>query len=83
MDNIPPWSEQAKALKPGIYQHFKGDEYRVLNVARHSETGEELVVYQSLKHPDRVWVRPLEMFCENVRRANYEGPRFTYLRAEE
>lgn len=82
MDNIPPWSDAAKKLQPGIYRHFKGDEYRVLAAARHSETGEELVVYQSLKYPDRTWVRPLGMFVENVRRADYEGPRFAFVRAE-
>ena len=80
MDDIPPWSEQAKSIKPGIYRHFKGDEYRLVKVARHSETGEEMVVYESLKYPDRVWARPLKMFLEDVRRANYEGPRFKYLR---
>ncbi len=87
MDDIPPWSESAKNLKTGIYRHFKpnaekGDEYKVISVARHSETGHELVIYQSLKHPDRVWARPIEMFIEEVRRENYEGPRFTWLRAE-
>lgn len=82
MDNIPPWSEASQNLQPGIYWHFKGGEYRLVKVARHSETGEEMVVYQSLLHPDRVWVRPLGMFIENVRRANYEGPRFTWLCAD-
>lgn len=82
MDDIPAWSAEAEKLKPGIYRHFKGDEYRVISVARHSETGEELAVYESLKYPGRVWVRPLAMFIENVRRASYEGPRFEFLRAE-
>lgn len=80
MDDIPPWSDEAKALTPGKYQHFKdrdGDHvYTVHFVARHSETGEELVVYQSGSHPDRIWVRPLKMFVEHVRRDGYEGPRF-------
>jgi hypothetical protein len=80
MDDIPPWSEAAKAIKPGIYRHFKGDEYQLVRVARHSETGEEMVVYQSLKYPDRVWARPLTMFLEDVRRASYEGPRFLWVR---
>lgn len=81
MEDVPDWSEQAKDLKPGIYRHFKGDEYQVLQVARDSETTEEVVVYQSLKYPDRVWVRPLSMFVEEVSRDGYDGPRFTYLRS--
>lgn len=80
MDDIPPWSPEATAQKPGIYRHFKGDEYQLVKVARHSETGEELVVYESLKYPDRIWVRPLKMFVEDVRRDLYEGPRFSWLR---
>lgn len=76
MDNIPPWSDLAKSVKPGRYQHFKGGYYQLLKVARHSETGEEMAVYQSEKYPDRVWARPLPMFCDKVRRADYEGPRF-------
>lgn len=76
---INPWSAQAKNLKLGRYRHFKGGEYDVLRVVRHSETQEELVLYQSLKYPDRVWVRPLEMFLEDVSRDGYDGPRFTFL----
>ncbi len=79
MDDIPPWSAAAESLKPGRYRHFKGSEYRVFSVARHSETGEELVVYESLKYPDRNWVRPLEMFTSQVRRDGYEGPRFVHI----
>ncbi len=80
MEDIPPWSDQALTLAPGSrYRHFKGNDYTMLAVARHSETGEELVIYQSEKYPDRIWARPLTMFLENVRRAGYEGPRFTAL----
>ena len=82
MKDVPDWSEQAKSLKPGIYRHFKGDEYQLIKVARHTETLEELVVYQSIKYPDRVWARPLKMFIEPVKRDGYDGPRFTYLRGE-
>ena len=77
MSDIPAWSEAAQSFQPGIYRHFKGNEYRIFSVARHSETLEELVVYESLTHPDRIWVRPLAMFLENVSRDGYEGPRFT------
>ena len=48
------------------YRHFKGNEYLVLNIAKHSETLEELVVYQALYNERGIWVRPLGMFLEQV-----------------
>lgn len=52
---------------PGnTYRHFKGNNYMVLNVARHSETLEEYVVYQALYGEMGIWVRPLKMFEEKV-----------------
>lgn len=53
-------------LAPGLYRHYKGDFYRVIGVARHSETEEELVVYQCLYGDSSLWVRPLAMFVETV-----------------
>lgn len=53
-------------LKRGIYQHYKGQLYQVFHVARHSETREDLVVYQCLYDDYSMWVRPLEMFKETV-----------------
>ncbi|AKL95654.1 hypothetical protein CACET_c22080 [Clostridium aceticum] len=48
------------------YRHFKGKEYLVLHIAKHSETMEELVVYQALYGEQGIWVRPLAMFLEQV-----------------
>lgn len=50
------------------YKHFKGNEYLVLYIAKHSETLEEIVVYQALYGERGIWVRPLEMFLENIER---------------
>jgi hypothetical protein len=62
--------------EPGLYQHFKGGEYEVLEVARHSETEELLVVYCSLDDPTTTWVRPLDMFGGVVESPNGPLPRF-------
>ena len=62
--------------KPGRYRHFKGGEYDVLEVARHSETEEWLVVYCSIDDPSTTWVRPLEMFSGVVECPDGSYPRF-------
>jgi hypothetical protein len=61
-----------------LYMHYKQKKYRVLGVAKHSETLEELVVYEALYENKlgKLWVRPKTMFCENVKVGDYEGPRF-------
>jgi hypothetical protein len=64
---------------PGRYRHFKGGEYEVLGVARHSETDERLVVYRSLYGEGGLWVRPVAMFAETVVIDGQPRPRFTYL----
>lgn len=66
-------------LKPGRYRHFKGNEYRLLYVARHSETLEPLVVYQALYGEGGIWVRPAGMWNGQVDRDGYSGPRFAYI----
>ncbi len=67
-------------LKAGVYQHFKGNEYLVQGVARHSESEELLVVYTPLYGEGGLWVRPLAMFQEQVERDGKLQPRFTFLR---
>ena len=66
-------------LKPGRYRHFKGKEYRLIGLCRHSETLEPMVVYQALYGDRGLWVRPAEMWNEQVEREGYSGPRFTYI----
>ena len=66
-------------LRPGRYRHFKGNEYQLLYVARHSETLEPMVVYQALYGERGTWVRPAAMWNEIVERDGYQGPRFTYI----
>ena len=66
-------------LKAGKYRHFKGGEYAVQGVARHSETGEMLVVYTPLYGEGGLWLRPLEMFLETVERGGETRQRFEYM----
>lgn len=66
-------------IKPGKYRHFKGNEYRVLYTARHSETLEEFVVYQALYGEGGIWIRPAQMWAEHIERDGYAGPRFAYI----
>ena len=69
-------------LRTGIYQHYKGNEYQVIGVARHSETDEELVVYRPLYGERALWVRPRAMFEEHVTIDGKTQPRFAFLREE-
>lgn len=68
-------------MKAGRYRHFKGGEYQVQGVARHSETGELLVVYTPLYGEGGLWVRPLDMFQDSVLYEGREQPRFAYVGA--
>ncbi len=65
----------------GLYQHYKGKNYRVLNLVKHSETLEWLVYYECLYDNDEgsFWVRPLGMFCETVEVNGQIVPRFKYI----
>jgi hypothetical protein len=72
-------SEKALSLKHGVYQHFKGGLYQVLGVGSDSETQKEVVIYQALYGSFGLWVRPLEMFMEEVVKEDYLGPRFKFI----
>lgn len=66
-------------LKPGKYRHFKGNEYELLYVARHSETLEPMVVYRALYGERGVWVRPASIWTETVERDGKAFTRFEYI----
>ena len=70
-------------IKPGKYRHFKGNEYEVIALATHSETGERMVVYRALYGDGGVWVRPVSMWNESVERYGKTYKRFTYIGEEE
>jgi hypothetical protein len=65
--------------RPGRYRHYKGRDYQVLGIARHSETLEPLVVYQALYGERGLWVRPAAMFVGTVETGGGSIARFTYV----
>ena len=71
-----------KDIKLGVYKHYKGNEYRVLAIASHSETLEKMVVYQALYGEYGIWVRPISMWNEIVDVNGVKTPRFEFLREE-
>lgn len=73
-------TQQTRTIKVNTkYRHFKGNEYLVLYIAKHSETLEEMVVYQALYGEFGIWVRPLDMFLEQVGRQGVMIHRFEEL----
>lgn len=68
-------------IKPGIYKHYKGKKYRVIGIAKHSETLEDLVVYEALYENEmsRLWVRPVDMFGESVEVKGERIKRFKWI----
>jgi hypothetical protein len=68
-------------IKPGKYRHYKGGEYEVIGIAKHSETLEELVVYKALYQEEgkNLWVRPFSMFTESIELEGKKTPRFEFL----
>lgn len=71
------------SLRKGIYQHFKGNRYQLMELARHSETGEDYVVYRALYGERGIWVRPLAMFAETIEREGQTLQRFSLVEAED
>jgi hypothetical protein len=69
--------------RPGIYRHFKGNYYRVLDIASHSETGEPHVVYRALYGERGLWIRPLSLFAAPVPVAGEPRPRFEFVAGPE
>lgn len=66
-------------IKLGKYRHFKGNEYEVIAIAKHSETLEPLVVYRALYGEQAVWVRPASMWNETLERDGNTYRRFTFI----
>ena len=73
MSDLPPLPVEPR---PGLYRHYKGNDYRVMGLAHHSETQEPLVVYQALYGAHGLWVRPAAMFNETVDFGGQRLPRF-------
>ena len=76
---LPTYEEAVAAIPLGKYRHFKGNEYEVIAIARHSETEEALVVYKALYGDGGVWVRPASMWNETVERGGKTYRRFYWL----
>ena len=66
-------------IKTGKYRHFKGNEYEVTGIAKHSETLEEMVIYKALYGDGGYWVRPASMWDETVEFNGQKIKRFTYI----
>jgi len=66
-------------LNVETYEHYKGERYEVVGVAKHSETLEELVVYKALYGDNELWVRPLAMFLETIEVDGKKTPRFRHV----
>lgn len=74
-------SKQVDRINLGVYRHYKGGEYRVLGVAKHSETLEDMVIYEAQyeKKLSKLWVRPLGMFADEVEVSGKKVKRFEFL----
>jgi len=72
-------TDRKQTISPGRYRHYKGKDYEVIDLARHSETEEWMVVYRCLYGDHSLWVRPLSMFRDSVELAGEQVPRFSRL----
>lgn len=68
-------------MQKGIYEHYKGNKYELLYIAKHSETLEQMVVYKALYGEGEIWVRPLSMWNEQVEADGKPVPRFRLIKA--
>lgn len=66
-------------LKPGqIWKHYKGNDYKIIVLGKHSETAEDMVVYKQL-HSDKIYIRPMNLFFQDVEWEGKTVPRFTFI----
>jgi hypothetical protein len=76
MSTLPPLPSEPR---PGLYRHYKGNDYRVTGLAHHTETEEVVVVYQALYGARGLWVRPAAMFNETIEVNGQRVPRFAWV----
>lgn len=69
-------------IQPGIYRHYKGNYYEVIEVATHADTLGDVVVYRALYDDFKLWVRPLDAFLESVEVQGHNQNRFEFIGAE-
>lgn len=79
MESIILGGSTMQSILPGVYRHYKGNRYQVLYLAKHSETLEDMVVYQALYGEYGIWVRPASMWNETVDYQGKQVKRFTYI----
>ena len=82
MESIVLGGSTMQSILPGVYRHYKGNHYQVLYLAKHSETLEDMVVYQALYGERGIWVRPASMWNETVDYQGKQVKRFTYIETE-
>lgn len=66
-------------MQKGIYQHYKGNRYEVIDTVKHSESEETMVLYRTMYGDKSLWVRPYDMFFENITLEDKTIPRFKYI----